>query len=75
MVENSSKSYAIDHLYILIQPQLNCFSFTPGMSNQIISVSDIDNGLKDQNVFKEILGEHYYVENLTEFDYDNYFKK
>jgi GR25 family glycosyltransferase involved in LPS biosynthesis len=72
--ENSHKSYAIDHLYILIQPELNCFSFTPGMANQIISHSDIDNTVKNQNTFEKTVGPHYFVNKLSDFDYDKYFK-
>jgi GR25 family glycosyltransferase involved in LPS biosynthesis len=72
--ENSHKSYAIDHLYILIQPELNCFSFTPGMTNQIISQSDIDKSIKDQTSFEKILGKHYFVNKLEDFNYDEYFK-
>jgi GR25 family glycosyltransferase involved in LPS biosynthesis len=72
--ENSHKSYAIDHLYILIQPELNCFSFTPGMANQIVSHSDIDNTVKNQNTFEKTVGPHYFVNKLSDFDYDKYFK-
>lgn len=72
--ENSHKSYAIDHLYILIQPELNCFSFTPGMANQIVSHSDIDNTVKNQNTFEKTVGPHYFVNKLNDFDYDKYFK-
>ena len=72
--ENSHKSYAIDHLYILIQPELNCFSFTPGMANQIVSHSDIDNTVKNQNTFETTVGPHYFANKLSDFDYDKYFK-
>lgn len=72
--ENSHKSYAIDHLYILIQPELNCFSFTPGMANQIVSHSDIDNTVKNQNTFENTVGPHYFANKLNDFDYDKYFK-
>ena len=72
--ENSHKSYAIDHLYILIQPELNCFSFTPGMANQIVSHSDIDNTVKNQNTFEKTVGPHYFANKLSDFDYDKYFK-
>ena len=72
--ENSHKSYAIDHLYILIQPELNCFSFTPGMANQIVSHSDIDNTVKNQKTFEKTVGPHYFVNKLNDFDYDKYFK-
>jgi GR25 family glycosyltransferase involved in LPS biosynthesis len=75
MEQNLINSFAIDHLYILIQPQLNCFSFTPGMATQIISNSDIDNRIKDQTEFEKIVGKHYFVNKLEEFNYDEYFKK
>lgn len=68
------QSRAIDHSFILIQPKLNCFSFTPGMTNQITNTSDTDGGLRDQTHFLNILGQHYYINNLSEFDYDEYFK-
>lgn len=74
MEQNLSKSYAIDHLYILIQPQLNCYSFTPGMATQIVSTSDIDNKLKDQTEFEKIVGRHYFINKLEDFNYDEYFK-
>ena len=72
--ENSHKSYAIDHLYILIQPELNCYSFTPGMANQIVSHSDIDNTVKNQNTFETTVGPHYFANKLSDVDYDKYFK-
>jgi len=68
------QSRAIDHSFILIQPKLNCFSFTPGMTNQLTNESDTDGGLRDQTHFLKILGQHYYINNLSEFDYDEYFK-
>jgi len=75
MEQNLDKSYAIDHLYILIQPQLNCYSFTPGMATQIMGTSDIDNKIKDQSEFERIVGQHYFVNNLEDFNYNEYFKK
>lgn len=75
MEDNIHKSFAIDHLYILIQPELNCFSFTPGMATQILGKSDIDNGIKDQSKFEKIVGKHYFVNKLEDFNYDEYFKK
>ena len=75
MEQNLSKSYAIDHLYILIQPQLNCFSFTPGMATQILGKSDIDGNMKDQSEFEKIVGRHYFVNNLENFNYEEYFNK
>lgn len=73
--EHLDKSYAIDHLYILIQPFLNVYAFTPGMANQRISYSNISNNIKDQNIFLKTLGQHYYINNLKDFDYDEYFNK
>lgn len=74
--EHIADTYAIDHVYCAkIESMLNCYSFTPGMANQRISYSDVDGGNKDPNVFKSILGEHYYVNNLKDFDYDKYFEK
>jgi GR25 family glycosyltransferase involved in LPS biosynthesis len=68
------QSYAIDHALILIQPKLNCYAFTPGMTTQLTNPSDTDGGIRDQTHFKEILGEHYYTNKLSEFNYDEYFK-
>ena len=59
-----NESYAIDHALILIQPKLNCYSFTPGMTTQLTNASDTDGGIRDQTHFKNILGDHY----------DEYFK-
>lgn len=74
--EHIADTYAIDHVYCAkIESMLNCYSFTPGMANQRISYSDVDGGNKDPNVFKSILGEHYYINNLKDFDYDKYFEK
>ena len=74
--ENIADTYAIDHVYCAkIESKLNCYSFTPGMANQRVSHSDIDGSDKDPNKFKLIVGEHYYVNNLKDFDYEKYFEK
>lgn len=73
-MKNLNNTYAIDHLYLLIQPELNCYSFTPGMATQLAGTNDINNHHKDQSVFKTIVGDHYYVNNLKEFNYDSFFK-
>ena len=67
------KSYAIDHLYILIQPYIKAYSFTPGMATQIPSFTDIDNIHKDQSIFEQIVGKHFFINRLENFDYDSYF--
>jgi GR25 family glycosyltransferase involved in LPS biosynthesis len=68
------QSRAIDHSFILIEPLLNCYSFTPGMANQLTNASDTDGGIKDQNAFLKIIGPHYYANKLSDFNYDSYFK-
>jgi GR25 family glycosyltransferase involved in LPS biosynthesis len=73
--ETVSKSIAIDHSYILIQPRLNCFSFTPGMTTQITNYSDVTNESRDQTVFENIVGKHYFANNIKDLDYYEYFKK
>lgn len=73
--ENINDTYAIDHVYCAkIESKLNCFSFTPGMANQRVSYSDVDGASKDPNEFRFIIGEHYYANNLKDFDYDKYFE-
>jgi FkbM family methyltransferase len=73
--ENINDTYAIDHVYCAkIESKLNCYSFTPGMANQRVSYSDVDGASKDPNEFKSIIGEHYYANNLKDFDYDKYFE-
>lgn len=73
MQEHIHASRAIDHLYILIQPFINAYSFTPGMATQISSFNDIDNIQKDQSVFEHIVGKHFFSNQLETFDYDTYF--
>lgn len=66
-------SYAIDHVYVQIEQQLNCYAFTPGMANQRTDISDITNGLTDKTVFERILGTHYFCNRLENFDYDTFY--
>jgi GR25 family glycosyltransferase involved in LPS biosynthesis len=73
MNEYMHQSYAIDHLYILIQPLINAYSFTPGMSTQIPSFNDINNTHKDQSIFEHVVGKHFFINRLENFDYDTYF--
>jgi GR25 family glycosyltransferase involved in LPS biosynthesis len=70
-----NEAFAIDHLYLLIQPELNCYSFTPGMATQRPGNNDIDLIYKDQSVFKQIVGDHYYCNKLSDFDYEIFYKK
>jgi GR25 family glycosyltransferase involved in LPS biosynthesis len=73
MNEHIDRSYAVDHLYILIQPFLNAYSFTPGMATQAPCFTDIDNIEKDQSIFEQIVGKHYFINQLENFDYNEYF--
>lgn len=73
MREHMHRSYAIDHLYILIQPFINAYSFTPGMATQIPSFNDINHVHKDQSIFEHIVGKHFFINQLENFDYDTYF--
>jgi hypothetical protein len=66
---------AIDHSFILIEPKLNCYSFTPGMTTQLPNESNTDGGQRDQSVFEKILGPHYYTNKLSDLNYDEYFSK
>lgn len=71
---NIVNSNSYDHLLILIQPFLNAYTFSPGMTNQVVSFSDVDeSNKKNQNEFIEIIGEHIFVNKLEEFDYDDFF--
>jgi len=73
--EHVKDSYAVDHLLILIQKYLNCYAFTPGMTMQKTNESDITGGIKNQESFIETLGQHVYVNNLTEFNYDKFYEQ
>jgi GR25 family glycosyltransferase involved in LPS biosynthesis len=75
MEENVHKSNALDHLYILIQHQLNVFAILPGITTQLGDHSDITNSMLDHtDYFTKVLGQHCYVDKLSEFNYDEYFK-
>ena len=69
------KATAIDHAFILIEPELKCYSFTPGMVTQRESMSDINHEVFNQtNYFLGKAGQHIYAKNMKDFDYDNYYK-
>jgi hypothetical protein len=44
------------------------------MTTQLTNASDTDGGIRDQTHFKNILGDHYYINKLSDFNYDEYFK-
>ena len=73
MRQEWAKAYAIDHLYILIEPLLNCYSFVPGMTIQLDNLSDISGSQTQSAFFFDACGEHIFANKLSDFDYDGYF--
>jgi len=71
LIRNIHHAHAIDHAYILSQPDLNCFCFVPGMTAQFDNWSDITCTESTYSGFFP-LGPHVYCEHLDEFDYDNF---
>lgn len=62
---NLANSYAIDHLMILLQPQLKCYSFVPGMTRQIPSQSDNTGSHSDNHdYYVRICGDHIFKQRL-----------
>jgi hypothetical protein len=61
--ENVENSYAIDWLFIKLQPWLNTFAFYPGMAKQIDGQSDIMGGVRKFSDFS-YLGDHWFSESL-----------
>ena len=68
---NMHRSLAIDHLLILIQPELQCFCFTPGMAIQRDGWSDITKSHSTFSLFLP-LGPHIWAERLSDFDWDSW---
>lgn len=70
--ENIHKSIGIDWLFVLLQPQLNCFSFVPGCVKQMDNMSDIGNGITKWSGFLQLNGTkensaYVYQEKITDF--------
>ncbi len=70
---NLHKSIGIDWLFILLQPQLKCFSFVPGCIKQMDSQSDIGQGITRWSGFLQLNGTrensaYVYQENMNDFD-------
>lgn len=61
-----------DTTLLHLQPQLNCFAFTPGMVFQIDNRSDIGNGMTIFSGFFKSLGPYCWTKRLEDFDYDHY---
>ena len=68
-----SVSRGSDDALIKIQPELRCYSFTPGMVFQIDGPSDIGHGWTQFSHFRESCGPYMWCDRLEDFDYDSYF--
>jgi GR25 family glycosyltransferase involved in LPS biosynthesis len=71
--EHLHKSIGIDWLFILLQPQLNCFSFVPGCVKQMDSQSDIGDGITRWSGFLQLNGTkensaYVYQERMEDFN-------
>lgn len=64
-------SWAIDHLYIMLQPKLFCYLFVPGCTIQMDGRSDIGNGMSRFSNFSR-LGKHWFADKMNDFDPDKY---
>lgn len=67
------KSIGIDWLFILLQPQLKCFSFVPGCVKQYDGISDIGNGITRWSGFLQLNGtaensSYVYQERMEDFN-------
>lgn len=62
---------AIDHLLILLEPQLNCYCFTPGAAFQKNGPSDVGCGMTLFDGFLS-MGPYVFQRRLADFDYDSF---
>ena len=67
--KNMHRSTAIDHLFILIEPELQCYGFTPGMAIQRDGWSTITHAYTEFSGFLP-LGPHIWAKRLPDFDWD-----
>lgn len=61
-----------DHAMIMLQPQLQCYSFTPGMVFQVDGKSDIGDGITRFSSFLKSLGPYCWTNRLSDFPYDKF---
>lgn len=71
--EHLHKSIGIDWLFILLQPQLKCFSFVPGCVRQYDNLSDIGTGVTNWSGFLKLNGTlensaYVYQEKMEDFN-------
>ena len=65
-------AYAVDHLLLMLQPELQAFCFTPGMTFQRDGRSDHGGGYTKFSDFYRLCGPYVFTERLADFDYDAY---
>lgn len=71
------ESIGIDHLFIRVQPQLNCFAFVPGCVKQIDNISDIGSGMTMFSGFSKLNGtiensRYWFQDLMTDFNPDTF---
>ena len=68
MIEkNTANSYAIDHLFIKLQPNLKTYAFVPAMAKQYDNQSNIQKGVMQFSLFAE-LGAYWWADKMTDVD-------
>ena len=65
--DNVHRSQAIDHLFIILQPELKTYSFVPAMCKQYDSQSDIGSGVHHFSNFAS-LGKYWFADKMEDFD-------
>lgn len=68
---NVHLSMGIDWLFIKMQPKLKAYMFVPGCVKQLDNQSDIGNGITYFSGFS-MLGEHWWQDNMNDFNPETY---
>lgn len=68
------KARGIDDLYIMLEPEINSYCFTPGMAFQIDGKTNIGVGGDGMTIFSNFhkLGPYVFTKRLEDFDYDSF---
>ena len=69
MRANLGLAQAVDRLFITLEPQLNCYCFTPGAAFQKNGPSDVGNGMTLFDGFLK-MGPYVFTRKLEDFQYD-----
>ena len=69
MEKYAPEAYAIDHLFIHLQPEILSYTFVPGIAKQIDDLSDVGMG-KNMSKFSGFarLGPHWFQEKMASFN-------